>query len=467
MGVAESNNPFDLLTNNLPAFVKEAIEVRQHDWNELGGSKCSFERHHFRTLVEKETQISNTSSSSSSSSAPEGTSGQGYHSQLNFTSRKGKEFLLMAQRSVVESVSRLSGLAAILAPKQIIHVQSKQTPEATQSDQFQKVPFPLSSDRVICSEITMTNRQRTPSPAAHVATATTPTSNKLPTSAGKISQAILVYHESAYSIVFRDHLRRQQKAIRQTSTLMEQSSHGDGIGGGGGSAGPHAYKRHTDCAQGSRMTAIAITRGAPYTISDESDMGYESTGSRSSTHSGGGESSSSVTSFRGGSSHPSRNYNNNQNNNRNYNNNQNNNITNNKKMPISELQSVVVANFQPVIQPLQPLALHSSNVFEPLLNADPSSLDLTTAECEVVDLLRKEQAVVKTIRNADWTAFLQKFMPEEEGGWGQHEYHPSHRTRNGESRRDTSDAMKYPYNSFVTSTSLLPSCGKKMSTLCL
>ena len=448
LGVAESNNPFDLLTNTpyLPAFIKEAIEVRQHDWNELGGSRCSFERYQFHNLVEKETQISNTSSSSSSS-APEGN-----HSQLNFVSRKGKEFLLVAQRSVAQSASRLSGLTAILAPEQTIHVQSQQRP-------FQKVPFALPSDQIICSEITMTNRQRTPSPAVHVATAITPTSNKLPNSAGKpIPQAVLVYHESAYSIVFRDHLRRQQKAIRQTSTLMEQSSHGDGIGSGGGnesagygSAGAHAYRRHTD---GSRRTATATSRGAPYTITEESDMGYESTGSRGSTHSGGGESSSSVTSFRGGSSNPS------QNNTYNINS-----ITNQKKMPISELQPVVVANFQPVIQPLEPLELHSSNVFEPLLNANPSSLDLTEAECEVVELLRKEQAVVKTIRNADWTAFLQKFIPEEEGGWGKHEYHPSHRTHDGESGGDIDDAMKYPYNSFVTSTSLLPSCGKKMSTL--
>jgi hypothetical protein len=120
-----------------------------------------------------------------------------------------------------------------------------------------------------------------------------------------------------------------------------------------------------------------------------------------------------------------------------------------------------VANFQPVIQPLEPLELNSSNIFEPLLDADPSSLEMTEAEREVVELLRKEQAVVKTIRNADWTAFLQKFKPEEEGAWGKHEHHPSRRTHHGESGGDISD-MKYPYNSFVTSTSLLPSCGKKM-----
>lgn len=246
---------------------------------------------------------------------------------------------------------------------------------------------------------------------------------------------------------------------------MEQSTHGDGSqtsgGGGGGnesagyggsSASPHEYKRHySNNRDGAQVSRTTTSRGATHTITEESDMGYESTGSRGSTHSGGGESSSSVTSFRGGSSHPTLNTNNGNN--------------KNKKLPISDLQPVVVANFQPVIQPLEPLELNSSHVFEPLLNFDPSSSDLTEAECEVVELLRKEQAVVKTVRNADWTAFLQKFRPEEEGGFGRHECHPSHRTHHGGSGGGISD-MNYPFNSFVTSTSLLPSFGKKMRKFC-
>lgn len=127
------------------------------------------------------------------------------------------------------------------------------------------------------------------------------------------------------------------------------------------------------------------------------------------------------------------------------------------------LQPVVVANFQPVIQPLEPLSLNYSNVFEPLLNADPATLEMTEAEDEVVELLRKEQAVVKTIRNQDWTDFLQKFKPVEDGGGGTHEHHPAHRTRHeGRVHETTPLDNEFPYNSFVTSTSLLPSCGKKM-----
>ena len=52
-----------------------------------------------------------------------------------------------------------------------------------------------------------------------------PTPPQPTTAAGKpIPQAVLVYHESAHSIVFRDHLRRQQGAIRRTSSIMENNS---------------------------------------------------------------------------------------------------------------------------------------------------------------------------------------------------------------------------------------------------
>ena len=421
----ETSNPlFELFAHNpyLPAFLKEVIEEQRHDWNELGGSRCSFRRHQ-SSIVEKETKRSYPSSSTL-----ECNTCQADHSEFNFKSRKGQEIFRAAQQSIAQATSRLSSLTAILAPEQSIHKQKEQSPKGPQANHH---------------EISMTNRQRTPSPAVHVATTTAtaiPTSNKLPSSAGNpIPQAVLVYHESAYSIVFRDHLRRQQKAIRQTSTLMEQSTHGGGgnESAGNRSSGTQIYKQQHP----NKPRTPSTSRGPTYTITQESDMGYESTGSRGSTHSGGGESSSSVTSFRGGSSHPTR--------------------SNNNKMPISELQPVVVANFQPVIQPLEPLELNSSNVFEPLLTADPSNLDLTETEREVVELLRNEQAVVKTIRNADWTAFLQKFKPEEEGGCGTHEYHPSHRAQHVASGEDISDT-NYPFNSFVTSTSLLPSCGMKM-----
>ena len=80
----------------------------------------------------------------------------------------------------------------------------------------------------------------------------------------------------------------------------------------------------------------------------------------------------------------------------------------------------------------------------------------------MVELLEKEQAVVKTIRNADWTAFLLKFLPTKDGRGGTHEHHPAHRHhQTGVATQQEADAKavdkdsEYPFNSFVTSTSLL------------
>lgn len=269
--------------------------------------------------------------------------------------------------------------------------------------------------------------------------------------AGKpIPQAVLVYHESAHSIVFRDHLRRQQSAIRRTSSHMESSTHG---GTTTSAASPGQKQLHKQYTQPVTENDTPISRG-PSTIlevSAESDIGYES-GGNSSTHSArsGEESSSSVAS---GGSRSSRNLRR-----------MKSGLTKpTKKAPA--MQTVVIANFQPVIEPLETLDLNSSNLFEPLLDADPwkenATLEMTDSESEVVELLKNEKAVVKTIRNADWTAFLHKFKPNEEGGGGTHEHHPAHQRQKKEPNTKKSE-IEHPFNSFVTSTSLLPPFAKKM-----
>jgi hypothetical protein len=131
---------------------------------------------------------------------------------------------------------------------------------------------------------------------------------------------------------------------------------------------------------------------------------------------------------------------------------------------LSAPTSVVIANFQPVIEPLEALELNAKHVFEPLLDADPfkKELGLTKAECEVVELLKLERAVVKTIRNQDWTSFLNKFKPEGVEGKGEHLPAPWELRKKDEPIGDSVRGVEYPFNSFVTSTSLLPSCAKKM-----
>ncbi len=277
-----------------------------------------------------------------------------------------------------------------------------------------------------------------------------------------IPQAILVYHESAHSIVFRDHLRRQQGAIRQTSSLMERSASilserstskkmGSYLSGclqnlsvDEGATGPSSRVGEN----GSFDPPLHKGHSQPNIVSrEESDAGYESGGSRGSSRSGGDSSSVSsggVGMHRRSKSVVSR-------------------TPKQKRSPSPAMQPVVVANFQPVIEPLEPLDLNSSNIFEPLLNADPLTveMEMTDAECEVVELLKKEQAVVKTIRNADWSAFLQKFKPAEGDVVGKRENHPAERKQN-KYRPKMSEVNNSPFNSFVTSTSLLPSCAKKM-----
>jgi hypothetical protein len=115
---------------------------------------------------------------------------------------------------------------------------------------------------------------------------------------------------------------------------------------------------------------------------------------------------------------------------------------------------VVVANFRPAIEPLARLELEASHVFAPLLDADPFRGDgapaLSGAEREVVELLREERAVVKTIRNSDWTAFLQKFKPSDENGGGAHEHHPAQRAPTATEPDTPPDAGEHPFNSFVS-----------------
>ena len=286
--------------------------------------------------------------------------------------------------------------------------------------------------------------------------------------AGKpIPQAVLVYHESAHSIVFRDHLRRQQGAIRRTSSLMENSTHGGTESSNSGTTLRRQYSQPIESISSSSAhnnnNHAAPLRTATSTIlegTEESDLGYESGGSRGSRGSRGSSASrSSATSGGSGSKILRR---------------AKSGLTTRKEKmaqtkatpsasSLSNMQPVIIANFCPVIEPLESLDLNSSNVFEPLLHADPfnGTLEMTPAEKDVVELLKNEQAAMKTVRNAEWTAFLEKFKPSGEDGKGVHEHHPAYYRMQNKGETKTSD-IEFLFNSFVTSTSLLPSGAKKM-----
>ena len=358
-------------------------------------------------------------------------------------------FQATTKKLVSQAVSSYHSLASELEPKP---QESNHKAEHHQQDLHREPKL----QQVEYIQSTMTAQEN----AEPALPASAPVYSDSDNPAGKpIPQAVLVYHESAHSIVFRDHLRRQQGAIRRASSKMENSSHH----GRRASPSPSPDNRRGGANHKQHMQPVteestpAPSREASSVLDvSESDIGYESGGSRGSIHStrSGGD-SSSVTSggsraYRKVKSGLSK-------------------ATNNKKaaQPAPEMQAVVIANFQPVVEPLEALDLNSSNVYEPLMEADPFNkeypLEMTEAEKEVVELLKNEQAVVKTIRNADWTAFLQKFKPSKEGGGGTHEHHPAQQKKTQQSPKDTkASEIEYPFNSFVTSTSLLPSCAKKM-----
>ena len=454
-----TNNPLDLILQYpsilLPYFVKQALEERQHNWDTLGGSKCSSERNLFAFAREKNSSSAlSHNQEGGSATYPEDHLIEEQKSQGEegiFSNNRFERFEIAANRvSSFDGQAVSSYYHSQLAGSYFPTTDPQYTVSTKNQDlQTQEQKIKPHSHHF---QPNMTAQQQNDE-SASPATAKVQVVEE--NAAGKpIPQAVLVYHESAHSIVFRDHLRRQQGAIRRTSSIMETSTHG-------GTTSPADLLRKQYTQPVSDVTpAPSRATSTILEVTEESDLGYESGGSRGSVHSSrSGGDSSSITSGGSGSRGAYKR------------------VKSGLKKPIQKkppvtttspnLQPVVIANFQPVIEPLESLDLNSSNLFEPLLDADPlaGTLEMTDAEAEVVELLKNEQAAVKTIRNADWTSFLQKFKPSEEGGGGQREYHPAQIKQNNANAK--ASGVEYPFNSFVTSTSLLPSCAKKMRKFCL
>ena len=122
--------------------------------------------------------------------------------------------------------------------------------------------------------------------------------------------------------------------------------------------------------------------------------------------------------------------------------------------------NIHIAGYQPNIVPLPELELGPNDEYEALLESpvpeknggDPIP-DWTDAEKEVYQMLKDQMAVVKTIKNSEWTSFLQRFKT-------------GHCARSNKFPDEHDDIAAhdggFPFNSFVTSTSLLPPGGRKM-----
>ena len=418
-----TTTPIDILLKNphivyfLPTFVKRIVQDCQDDWVTLGGSRCCFV---LNTLSANRKQCRNR---------------HHYHYQQQ-------------QKRLHSDNCTSSKSDPNVSPEE--EVEERQQPEILQQTEKEN------QQKKYCI---MTATEQTAVAATTVQEASPISSDKV------LPQAILVYHESAHSIVFRDHLRRQQGAIRHTSTIME---HQNNVRRNASPSPSRTYRKDYPQSVTSASGDVNSTVDEVY----ETD-GYESSGSTKSNRSqssiapaykSGDDANSSITS--GGSSRS--------NSRSKYVQKDKNDLPNMRKIntpsptPSSSpsISSVVVANFQPVIEPLEALDLNAKHVFEPLFDADPYSigedrLELTEAESEVVKMLKEEKAVVKTVRNQDWTSFLNKFKPE--GGEGAGKYLPAP-WEQYKMKEDLNKGInvRQPFNSFVTSTSLLPSCGKKM-----
>lgn len=207
----------------------------------------------------------------------------------------------------------------------------------------------------------------------------------------KLPEPILMYHESARCIVFRDHLRR--KAKKQEEAALERKS-------------SNAKNQGDKKAEASQVVTHA----------PEEDTNPLDVAARVMGLNHGDE--TIVPSEAG----------------------------------ISETQ---IAGFTPRIVPLAPLDLGPDDSFEPLLESDGSAqTDWTIAEKEVFHLLATQQACVKTIKNTDWTAFLDRFSNPHAHHLNQPQVH--------DDKAPEGEDSDYPFTSFVSSTSLLPRGGMKM-----
>jgi hypothetical protein len=225
---------------------------------------------------------------------------------------------------------------------------------------------------------------------------------------GDLPPPVLVYHESARSIVFRDHVRRA------CDVAEEQQASGHGT--------PLSTTRHasfiTDATLPSKEGRFNGTLIEPRSLSeryvrDDSILSFDLTGLSNLFGAPDGFSGS-----------------------------------------MRSLSSVEIQGFQPHVVPLPQLKLGYKDEFEPLLEAPESQQERhwTEDEKHVVDLLLCQRAVVKTIKNNEWTSFLHRFkIPQPFRG-----KYPTNKSDIGP------HGDHFPFTSFVTPCSLLPSGGKKM-----
>jgi hypothetical protein len=127
------------------------------------------------------------------------------------------------------------------------------------------------------------------------------------------------------------------------------------------------------------------------------------------------------------------------------------------QIPYVTEKNVEIKGLHTQLTPLPELELGPKSEFKPLsesgANGQPSD-DWTQLEKQVFCMFKHQKACVKTIKNSEWTQFLKRFQRPQRKKTEYNHYPSQH--------DDIAPHTDYPFNSFVTSTSLLPEFGKKM-----
>ena len=226
---------------------------------------------------------------------------------------------------------------------------------------------------------------------------------------GDLPPAVLVYHESARSIVFRDHVRRACHVAAEHHA-----------------ASPTATKHASFLSD--RPVSVEEVRTIRRTKSERENRSFDEDVSRSFSM----ELSEMANLFAapGSASESTR-----------------------------SMDSITIQGFQPHVIPLPTLQLGPKDEFVPLLLSEESQNRKywTETESEVYDRLMAQKATVKTVKNSEWTSFLHRFKTPHKPRKSypmKHDDIPPHSGDSGEG--------DFPFVSFFTPTTLLPSGGLKM-----
>lgn len=321
-----------------------------------------------------------------------------------------------------------------------------------------------------------------------------------------LEPATVIYHESAHSIVFRDQLRRKHEKTHSSASVNTSVTLRSAVETSSSTASSKKHKRrsrkHKSSSSTSRQHKSSSSQASDSSINQSEDQSYATDSDASlsmSTHSiqpniieevrprgesiattaaaypsmnttvGGGTMSASQTQthdissidYADSSDHGTKK--------------SKDRSKSAMNAPTTKPGHVIIANYTPAIEPLPAFDLGPHTEFTELLESAPyiweEGMDepivnkevwdqMTSAERNVSQMFLEQKCVVKTVKNADWTSFLQKFVVEE-GSIGGRYSHPGE-GRHWEKKPVVQDDKSYPFHSFITSTTLLPSCGLKV-----